>query len=102
MTGWHPPAKYGSTGWPCCARARTPAKSTEAAVRKDLEDLIPPDFRGRVWLFYSNRPLHWDYIGLNEGELWRKLAWDRGCLPTYYLEFPNLVISPMQCGGTGQ
>lgn len=96
---WDPPARYASTGWPCCLRGRTPARSTEAAVRADLARLIPADFRGRVWLFYANRPLHWDYIGLNEGELWRKITWDNGCPPAEYVALPNLVISPMQCVG---
>lgn len=94
---WEPPARYASTGWPCCLRGRTPAKSTEAAVRADIAKLIPADFRGRIWLFYANRPLHWDYIGLNEGELWRKIIWDNGCPPVEYVALPNLVISPMQC-----
>ena len=92
------PATYASTGWPCCARGRTPVKSTEAAVREDLSILVPANYRGTVWLFYANRPLHWEYLGLNEGELWRKTLWDRGCPPGEYVDLPNLVISPMQCG----
>ncbi|MEO5925311.1 MAG: hypothetical protein ABIR70_15930 [Bryobacteraceae bacterium] len=92
------PARYGNTGWPCCARGRVPVKSTEAAVQNDLARLVPPEFRGRVWLFYANRPLHWEYLGLNEGELWRKLLWDRGCPPEEYVALPNIAISPMQCG----
>ena len=102
MGGWNPPARYATTGWPCCPRGRTALKSTEAAVRADLAALIPSDFRGRVWLFYANRPLHWEYIGLNEGELWRKITWDRGCPPLEYVALPNLVISPMQCGANGK
>jgi hypothetical protein len=98
MAGWNPKARYGTTGWPCCLRGRTPVQSTEAAVRADLEASVPSDFKGRVWLFYANRPLHWQYIGLNEGELWRKVLWDRGCPPGEYVALPNLVISPMQCG----
>ncbi len=102
MADWKPPARYGSTGWPCCPRGRTPVRSTEVAVRSDLAALVPNDFQGRVWLFYANRPLHWDYIGLNEGELWRKVLWDRGCPPGEYIALPNLVISPMQCAGIGK
>ena len=99
ISGWDSPARYAATGWPCCARGRTPVKSTEAAVRADLAKLLPAEFHGRVWLFYANRPLHWDYIGINEGELWRQIVWDRGCPPVEYVALPNLVISPMQCGG---
>jgi hypothetical protein len=98
MSGWNPPVIYANTGWPCCARGRKPVRSTEAAVRADLAALLPADFKNRVWLFYAHRPLHWDYLGLNEGELWRKIVWDRGCPPVGYVALPNLVISPMQCG----
>jgi len=97
IAGWDPPVLYANTGWPCCARGRTPVKSSEAVVRANLATLIPETFHRRVWLFYANRPLHWDYIGRNEGELWRKLLWDRGCPPAEYIALPNLVISPMQC-----
>jgi hypothetical protein len=92
------PARYANTGWPCCARRHMAVRSTEDAVRMDLAALVPADYRGRVWLFYANRPLHWEYLGLNEGELWRKTLWDRGCPPEEYVDLPNLVISPMRCG----
>ncbi len=93
------PAAYGSTGWPCCPRTHVaaPNSSTEAAVKTDLDRLVPRDFHGRVWLFYANRPLHWRYIGLDEGDLWRRTLWDRGCPPGEYVALPNLVISPAIC-----
>lgn len=92
-------ATFGSTGWPCCSRAHeaAPNSSSEAAVRADLDRMVPRDFHGAVWLFYANRPLHWKYIGLDEGDLWRRHLWDRGCPPGKYIDLPNLVISPAIC-----
>ncbi len=92
-------AKFGSTGWPCCPRAHdaAPNSSTDPAVRADLDRLVPRGFHGTAWLFYANRPLHWKYIGLDEGDLWRRHLWERGCPPGEYVDLPNLVISPAQC-----
>ncbi len=97
---WSPPhLRFGDTGWPCCARGKDsrPGASSESAVIRDLDAKVPPGFAGRVWLLYTTRPTHWSYTGLNEGELWRKHLWDRGCPPGPYLRFSNLALSPMNC-----
>ncbi len=97
MEKWDRRVRFGETGWPCCARGRGIPTSSESSVRKDLERLLPQDFRGRVWLVYANRPLHWKFLGLDEGDLWRRQVWDRGCPPVDYEDVGNLVISPMNC-----
>jgi hypothetical protein len=99
MAGWDAPALYGDTGWPCCRRAGNapPRSSTPEAVYADLGRLVPEGFRGRVWLVYTTRPLHWTYTGLDEGNLWRSHMWARGCPPGEYVALPNLAISPMDC-----
>jgi len=101
IENWDPPgAQYGNTGWPCCARGHDarPNTSTKAAVLADLDAKIPTGFRGRIWLLYPTRPTHWNYVGLNEGDIWRNHVWDRGCPPGPYVALPNLAISPMNCG----
>ncbi len=101
MLGWNgPPPSYGNTGWPCCARGKDarPGQSTEAAVIRDVRSLIPLGFSGQIWLFYSTRPSHWKYVGLNEGDLWRKTAWEMGCPPGPYKSLKNMAVSPMECG----
>jgi hypothetical protein len=90
-------ARFGSTGWPCCARGRSAMRSTEATVQADILSLIPNGFSGRVWLFYANRPLHWQYTGVDEGDLWRRTLWEHGCPPDGYVALPNLAISPHTC-----
>jgi hypothetical protein len=97
---WMPPRlAFGATGWPCCARGRDawPGRSREARVMQDVDRLIPAGFRGRIWLLYPTRPSHWDYVGLNEGDLWRHHVWDRGCPPGLYFKLPNLAVSEMVC-----
>jgi hypothetical protein len=36
-------------------------------------------------------------VGLNEGDLWRKRVWEKGCPPGPYVAFKNLAVSPMEC-----
>jgi hypothetical protein len=100
MDAWTPPhVLFGDTGWPCCARGKDarPGKSTEQALVEDLDAKIPPRYSGRIWLLFTTRPTHWTYVGLNEGDLWRKHVWQRGCPPGPYLRFANLAVSPMNC-----
>ena len=99
MNGWQSNAVFGDTGWPCCVPGKDgrPHTSTEQAVLADLDSKIPRGFSGRVWLLYSTRPTHWSYVGLDEGDLWRKHVWERGCPPGPYLRFENLAVSPMNC-----
>jgi hypothetical protein len=100
MDRWNPPrVLYGDTGWPCCARGKNarPGSSTELAVIGDLDARIPRGYSGRIWLLFTTRPTQWTYVGINEGELWRKHLWERGCPPGPYLRFENLAVSPMDC-----
>ncbi len=97
---WNPPkVLFGNTGWPCCARGEDalPGSSSASAVIADIGSKIPRGYSGRVWLLYATRPAHWEYTGLNEGDLWRKTLWERGCPPGPYIRFANLAISPMNC-----
>jgi hypothetical protein len=100
MQGWTArPAIYGDTEWPCCPRGKSagPDAFTPQDVMRDLETKVPRDFRGRVWLFYTDRPLHWDYVHVYDPKLWQNYFWSRGCSPGPYLRFPNLGLIPMNC-----
>jgi hypothetical protein len=90
-------AIFGDTGRPCCQRGRFTRFSSRPAVLEDLDRKIPKGFTGRLWLAYSTRDTHWNYVGLDEGKLWRNHAWDKGCPPGPYLALANLAISPMDC-----
>jgi hypothetical protein len=64
---------------------------------RDLETKVPRDFRGRVWLFYTDRPLHWDYVHVYDPKLWQNYFWSRGCSPGPYIRFANLGLVPLNC-----
>ena len=101
MHDWNsPPVIYGDTGWPCCPRGKIarPGMSTRQAVINDLDRMIPPGNSGRAWLLYTIRPTHWDWVGLDESNVWRDHLTDRGCrMPKPYLQFENLAITLAVC-----
>jgi len=71
--------------------------STPEKVRRDLDAKIPRDFHGRIWLFYTNRPLHWEYVRAEDSILWQNYFWSRKCRPDLYIRFANLGLTPMTC-----
>jgi hypothetical protein len=100
--GWTArPVIYAGTGWPCCPRGRPPGLdiSTPERIRRDLDAKIPRDFHGRIWLFYTNRPLHWEYVRVEDSKLWQNYFWSRDCRPELYIRFANLGLTPMTCAG---
>jgi len=100
MQGWTArPVIYGDTGWPCCPRGRQagPDISTPKKIRRDLDSKIPSDFHGRIWLFYTNRPLHWDYVRVEDSVLWNDYFRNRDCRPELYIRFANLGLTPLIC-----
>jgi hypothetical protein len=102
MQGWNAkPVIYGDTGWPCCPRGRPPGVdvSTPEKIQRDLDAKIPRDFHGRIWLFYTDRPLHWAYVRVEDSKLWQNYFWSRNCRPELYIRFANLGLTPMKCGG---
>ncbi len=56
-------------------------------------------FHGWIWLFYTNRPLHWDYVRVEDSKLWQNYFWNRDCRPDLYIRFANLGLTPMSCAG---
>lgn len=101
MQGWRkPPVIFGDTGWPCCPRGKVwrPHTSTEQSVNKDIDRMVPSGFSGRIWLLYTIRPTHWDYVGLDESRIWRHHLADRGCIigpPNR--QFENMAITLAEC-----
>jgi hypothetical protein len=100
IEGWKaPPVIYGDTEWPCCPRGKQtgPDVSTPEDVFRDLDAKVPRDFQGRIWLFYTDRPLHWDYVHVYDPQLWQNYFWSRNCRPELYIRFANLGLVPMRC-----
>ena len=100
IQGWAaPPVVYGDTEWPCCPRGKRagPDVSTAEDVVRDVDSKVPHDFHGRIWLFYTDRPLHWDYVHVYDPKLWQNYFWSRNCKPGPYIRFANLGLIPMTC-----
>jgi hypothetical protein len=100
MQRWtEPPVIYGDTEWPCCPRGKLAGRdvSTTEDVLHDLDTKVPHDFQGRIWLFYTDRPLHWDYVHVYDPQLWQNYFWSRNCRPELYIRFANLGLVPMRC-----
>jgi len=93
------PVIYGDTEWPCCPRGKLagPDVSTAEDVVRDVDSKVPQDFHGRIWLFYTDRPLHWDYVHVYDHKLWQNYFWSRNCKPGPYIRFANLGLIPMNC-----
>ena len=100
IQGWKaPPVIYGDTEWPCCPRFKKAGRdvSTAEDVMRDVDSKVPHDFHGRIWLFYTDRPLHWDYVHMYDPKLWQNYFWSRSCTPGPYIRFANLGLTPMNC-----
>lgn len=104
MEGWQdPPAHYGHTGWPCCARgvANTKDTSSELLVRSDFGSALPSDFSGKVWLLYTTRVEHWRGMA-NEPQIMLNILSERGCVKTATPAFQNIGISSFDCKAAGE
>jgi hypothetical protein len=93
------PVRYGQTGWPCCPRGvvATKGASTENAVRRDIDNGIPDRVRGRIWLLYTTRSTHWEFVGLDESQITRSVFSERGCVEMPTPSFHNIGISAFDC-----
>ncbi|HTA44771.1 MAG TPA: glycosyltransferase family 39 protein [Bryobacteraceae bacterium] len=89
MDNWDRPVIYGDTGYPCCRRT----VSTNSPV-DELAGKIP---NGRIWLFYSTRASHWEYVGRDESQLWLTYLQSHGCAQGSITNVPNLAIAAMDC-----
>lgn len=103
MTDWSDvSARVGHTGWPCCPRGFPAIKGsgTEESVRSDLNSGIPGDFSGRVWLLYTKRADHWEFVGVNEPRIMDSVFRERGCNQRPTPVFHNIGVSLFDCSPT--
>jgi hypothetical protein len=100
MERWAPDlVRYGATGWPCCPRGVLSVRgsSTEELARQDLDRAVPPAFSGRVWLLYTTRPGHWQFVGVDEPAVQNAALAARGCRAGQPPAFTNVGVSVFDC-----
>jgi hypothetical protein len=93
--------RFGHTGWPCCPRgiAVTAGSGKNDDVRGDLDSGVPMSFKGTVWLFYTNRTFHWDYVGEDQSTIMEEDFRERGCIQKRTPAFYNIGVSEFDCRG---
>ncbi len=94
--------KLGNTGWPCCPRGIDAhfGSSNDSDIRADLVRLLGPKPTGRIYNFYTDRFLHWQYTGFDEGLFTTKWLEANGCRAAPRIKLPNLIIWPLDCGSS--
>ena len=100
MTGWNDAGvRFGHTGWPCCPRgiAVDAGSGKDDDVRGDLNSGVPTSFTGTVWLVYTNRSYHWDYVGVDQSKIMEDVMRERGCIQKPTPTFFNIGVSEFDC-----
>jgi hypothetical protein len=93
-----PRVAVGDTGLPCCRRNREVVQVEEAGVREDILKSVPAAFRGRIWLFYTDRVDYWRYSSVTpEGPLLRAALQGEGCRLVADQRFTRLQVDQIDC-----
>jgi hypothetical protein len=67
-------------------------------VRADVLKHLQPSFRGKVWLFYTDRIDYWRYSSVtHEGELLRATLQAAGCRVVGDQPFTNMRVDALDC-----
>ncbi len=92
-------AAWGTTSWACCPRHLpfAPGKTNDTSVAADLVRLFPTKPSARVWLLWTNRPEHWQWVGHDD----RKQILDRldgmGCVRRTLPAYRNVGLYLYSC-----
>ena len=100
IIGWEGASvKFGNTGWPCCPRGVPAIKGSgrEDDVRRDLNNAVPVNFSGKVWLLYTKRSAHWQFVGIDESHIAQSVFRERGCRQESTPLFHNIGVSLFSC-----
>ena len=68
-------------------------------MRGDLNKGVPSSFTGTVWLVYTNRTFHWDYVGVDQSKIMEDDLRERGCIQKSTPNFFNIGVSEFVCRG---
>lgn len=91
---------WGSTSSACCPRGLSYPRGATNAPRVDLElqRLFPVAPKGRVWLIWTGRSEHWQWVGFDERQKIEDFLSNRGCTKKPTLPFENVGLYLFACG----
>lgn len=93
-----PVIAVGETGQPCCPRNKPVVKKSLPAVGDDIRRHLTAGFRGRVWLFYTDRLDYWRYSSLApEGPVLRAAVEAAGCQWRGGQQFTAIRVDLLDC-----
>ena len=93
-----PVVAVGTTGQPCCPRDKPALKHDLVEVGDDIRRHVPPDFRGRVWIVYTDRADYWRYSSVApEGPILRTAVEAAGCRLDGGRGFTAMRVDRLDC-----
>lgn len=93
--------RYGQTGFPCCKRRVEPRPKGEveqcAYIISDFNRVMAGRLQGDLWLVFTARSEHWEYLNLNEGAIIQQRLHEIGCTRQREQYFENEVVYQYRC-----
>ena len=90
---------FGKVGMPCCPRSdyRTPQQESERDISEEITALKNAATGRRLWVFMTNRRLHWVHMRRNDIEIFeRGLARDN-CQKLGQKKFTGVYVAAFGC-----
>jgi hypothetical protein len=72
----------------------------EDDVRSDLNSGVPTSFSGTVWLLYTTRTAHWEFVGVDQTKVMEDVFRERGCLQKATPSFYNIGVGSFDCSAS--
>ena len=95
-----PAVAVGETGQPCCRPGRPVVRHPLDRVGADIRRHVSAAFRGRVWIFSSDRADYWRYSSLApEGPVLRAALQSDGCRWSSERRFVAMRVDMLDCSG---
>ncbi len=95
-----PAVAVGETGQPCCRPGRPVVRHPLDRVGADIRRHVSAAFRGRIWIFSSDRADYWRYSSLApEGPVLRAALQSDGCRWSSERLFVALRVDMLDCSG---
>ncbi len=97
---WEPQhTQVANLGWGCCPRNRPtlPSRSLSSDIQNELEQRLQAPLPGRIWLLYTDRPTHYQFLGFDERLLLRNFFTNRHCQLSVEKSFTAVSVLAFDC-----